>query len=32
MGCGLDLPTLRQRFSVSLKGATMADLVRLAGI
>ena len=26
-----DLPTLRQRFSVSLKGATMADLVRLAG-
>jgi ATP-binding cassette subfamily B protein RaxB len=30
-GLRLDLPTLRQRFSVSLKGATMADLVRLAG-
>ncbi len=26
-----DLPTLRQRFSLSLKGATMADLVRMAG-
>ena len=25
-----DLPTLRQRFSLSLKGATMADLVRMA--
>ena len=24
-------PTLRQRFSVSMKGATMADLVRMAG-
>ena len=26
-----DLPTLRRRFSLSLKGATMADLVRMAG-
>jgi ATP-binding cassette subfamily B protein RaxB len=26
-----DLPTLRQRFSLSLKGATMADMVRMAG-
>jgi ATP-binding cassette, subfamily B, bacterial CvaB/MchF/RaxB len=26
-----DLPTLRQRFSLSLKGVTMADLVRMAG-
>ncbi len=26
-----DLPTLRQRFSVSLKGTTLADLVRLGG-
>jgi ATP-binding cassette, subfamily B, bacterial CvaB/MchF/RaxB len=26
-----DLATLRQRFSLSLKGATMADLVRMAG-
>jgi ATP-binding cassette subfamily B protein RaxB len=26
-----DLPTLRQRFSLSLKGATMADLMRMAG-
>jgi ATP-binding cassette, subfamily B, bacterial CvaB/MchF/RaxB len=26
-----DLPTLRQRFSLSLKGATMADLARMAG-
>jgi ATP-binding cassette, subfamily B, bacterial CvaB/MchF/RaxB len=26
-----DLPTLRLRFSLSLKGATMADLVRMAG-
>ena len=26
-----DLPTLRRRFTVSLKGTTMADLVRLAG-
>ena len=25
-----DLPTLRQRFSLSLKGATLADLVRMA--
>ena len=25
-----DLPTLRRRFSLSLKGATMADLVRMA--
>ncbi len=30
-GLRSDLPTLRQRFSLSLKGATMADLVRLAG-
>ena len=30
-GLSTDLPTLRQRFSLSLKGATMADLVRLAG-
>ena len=26
-----DLPTLRQRFSLSLKGTTLADLVRMAG-
>ena len=25
-----DLPTLRQRFSLSLKGATLADLMRMA--
>ncbi|MEO5697888.1 MAG: peptidase domain-containing ABC transporter [Burkholderiaceae bacterium] len=30
-GLQTDLPTLRQRFPVSLKGATLADLVRLAG-
>jgi ATP-binding cassette, subfamily B, bacterial CvaB/MchF/RaxB len=30
-GLNSDLPTLRQRFPMSLKGATMADLVRLAG-
>jgi ATP-binding cassette subfamily B protein RaxB len=30
-GLRTDLPTLRQRFSVSLKGVTLADLVRLAG-
>ncbi len=30
-GLRSDLPTLRQRFPVSLKGATMVDLVRLAG-
>ena len=30
-GLNSDLPTLRQRFSVSLKGATLADLVRIAG-
>ena len=30
-GLDSDLPTLRQRFSISLKGSTMADLVRLAG-
>jgi ATP-binding cassette subfamily B protein RaxB len=30
-GLRSDLPTLRQRFSMSLKGATMADLVRFAG-
>ncbi len=26
-----DLPTLRQRFSLSLKGVTLADLLRMAG-
>ena len=26
-----DLPSLRQRFSLSLKGATLADMVRMAG-
>lgn len=30
-GHDCDLPSLRQRFSMSLKGATLADLVRLAG-
>ena len=30
-GLRTDLPTLRQRFSLSLKGATMADLARMAG-
>ena len=30
-GMRSDLPTLRRRFSVSLKGTTMADLVRFAG-
>ncbi len=30
-GLRSDLPTLRQRFPMSLKGATMADLVRIAG-
>jgi ATP-binding cassette, subfamily B, bacterial CvaB/MchF/RaxB len=30
-GLSSDLPTLRQRFPVSLKGSTMVDLVRLAG-
>jgi ATP-binding cassette subfamily B protein RaxB len=30
-GLRSDLPTLRQRFPTSLKGATMADLVRVAG-
>ena len=30
-GLHTDLPTLRRRFSLSLKGATMADLVRMAG-
>ena len=30
-GLRTDLPTLRQRFSLSLKGATLADLVRMAG-
>ena len=30
-GANLDLPQARARFSVSLKGATMADLVRMAG-
>ena len=30
-GLRIDLPTLRQRFPVSLKGVTMADMVRLSG-
>jgi ATP-binding cassette, subfamily B, bacterial CvaB/MchF/RaxB len=30
-GLRTDLPTLRQRFSLSLKGATLADLARMAG-
>ncbi len=30
-GLKTDLATLRQRFSLSLKGATLADLVRMAG-
>ena len=30
-GLRSDLPSLRQRFSVSLKGMTLADMVRLAG-
>jgi ATP-binding cassette subfamily B protein RaxB len=30
-GFSTDLPTLRQRFQLSLKGATMVDLMRLAG-
>ena len=30
-GANLDLPQARARFSVSLKGTTMADLVRMAG-
>jgi len=30
-GLHSDLPTMRQRFSVSLKGTTLADLVRLGG-
>lgn len=30
-GLQCDLPSLRQRFSLSLKGATMVDLVRMAG-
>ena len=30
-GLHSDLPSLRRRFTVSLKGTTMADLVRLAG-
>jgi ATP-binding cassette, subfamily B, bacterial CvaB/MchF/RaxB len=31
LGHRVDMPTLRRRFSVSLKGATMVDLVRIAG-
>jgi ATP-binding cassette subfamily B protein RaxB len=31
LGLRTDLPTLRQRFSLSLKGVTLADLVRIAG-
>jgi len=30
-GLRTDLPTLRQRFSLSLKGSTLADLARMAG-
>ncbi len=30
-GYRTDLPTLRERFSLSLKGTTLADLVRMAG-
>jgi ATP-binding cassette subfamily B protein RaxB len=30
-GLNTDLPTLRQRFQLSLKGATMIDLTRIAG-
>ncbi|MET0657980.1 MAG: ABC transporter transmembrane domain-containing protein, partial [Steroidobacteraceae bacterium] len=30
-GLECDLPSLRQRFSLSLKGVTMVDLVRMAG-
>ena len=30
-GLRTDLPTLRQRFVLSLKGSTLADLVRMAG-
>ena len=30
-GLRTDLPTLRQRFALSLKGSTLADLVRMAG-
>lgn len=31
-GLRIDLPTLRDRFSLSAKGATLADLVRIAGL
>jgi ATP-binding cassette, subfamily B, bacterial CvaB/MchF/RaxB len=31
LGHRVDMPTLRGRFSVSLKGSTMVDLVRMAG-
>lgn len=30
-GLCTDLPTLRRRFTLSLKGATLADLIRMAG-
>ena len=30
-GLQSDLPTMRRRFSVSLKGMTLADMVRVAG-
>ncbi|HJW11771.1 MAG TPA: peptidase domain-containing ABC transporter, partial [Albitalea sp.] len=30
-GLNTDMPTLRQRFQLSLKGATMVDLTRIAG-
>ena len=30
-GLKTDLPTLRRRFSLSLKGSTMVDLIRMAG-
>jgi len=31
-GLRIDLPTLRERFSLSAKGASLADLVRIAGL
>ncbi len=31
-GLATDLPALRSRFSLSLKGVTLADLVRMAGV
>jgi len=31
-GLNTDLPSLRRRFSLSLKGSTLADIVRMAGV